>query len=141
MQVSKRGLDLIKKYEGFSPIAYLCPANVWTIGYGHTGGVQQGDVITSEDAEELLKLDVAKFGQWVLKLIKVPLNQKEFDALVSFTFNLGAGALQRSTLRMKLNRGEYEEAADEFLKWVRAGGKVMPGLINRRNAERSLFLS
>lgn len=141
MKTSRKGIDIIKKWEGFMPAAYLCPANVWTIGYGHTGGVNPGDTISRVDAEYLLQTDLLKFEKQVLSLIIVPLRQEQFDALVSFTFNLGAGALQRSTLRMKLNRGDYNDAADEFLKWVWAGGRKLPGLLSRRIEERALFLS
>jgi len=141
VRTSHKGIDLIKKWEGLSTVPYLCPANIWTIGYGHTGGVKPTDSISKEEAELLLQTDLLKFEKQVLSLIIVPLRQEQFDALVSFTFNLGASSLQRSTLRMKLNRGDYNDAADEFLKWVWAGGKKLPGLLSRRIEERALFLS
>lgn len=142
MKVSDRGLEVIRIFEGFSPRPYICPAGYLTIGYGHV--VRPGEVFVVIDegkAEELLREDVRIYECKVLKLIKVPLTQGQFDALVSFTYNLGAGALQRSTLRMKLNRGEYLDAADEFPKWVWAGGRKLRGLIRRRMEERKLFLS
>lgn len=124
------------------PLPYLCPANVWTQGYGHIEGVTKDSrQITIETAEEWLAADVKRYERSVKALIRVPLTQEQFDALVSFTFNLGGGALQRSTLRAKLNRGDYTGAADEFLKWVRGGGRILNGLVKRRHAERALFLS
>jgi len=141
MNVSDDGIDLIKQFEGCRLKAYLCPAGVWTIGYGHTGGVNKGDVITEDDADDLLRADLVRFERSVLRLVRVPLSQGQFDALVSFAFNLGGGALQRSTLRQKLNRGDYEGAAEQFMKWTRAGGRVLAGLVRRRQAEYELFVS
>lgn len=142
---TERCIELIKRFEGFSPKPYLCPAGYWTIGYGHVITAQDKDnyrdPITEAEAEALLKKDVFKAEKAVLRLIKVPLTDGQFDALVDFVFNLGGGALQRSTLRAKLNRGEYLDAADEFLKWVWAGGRKLKGLVRRRIAERELFLS
>lgn len=143
MKISENGISLITKFEGFSAKPYICPANYLTIGYGHVildDDLYMGAVLTKADALELLKKDCVRFEKAVLRLISVPLSQSQFDALVSFAFNLGAGALQRSALRMKLNRGEYFDASLEFLKWVRGGGKVLSGLVRRRKAERELFL-
>ncbi len=141
MKISQEGIDLICRFEGFVPTPYLCPANVWTIGYGSTKGVTKNTpAVTREEALAMLRLEIKSFEASVRRLIKVPLTQSQFDALVSFAYNLGSGALQRSTLRAKLNRGEYEAAADEFMKWTMAGGKRLPGLIKRRGAERELFL-
>lgn len=123
------------------PKAYTCPAGVLTIGYGHTKNVQPGQVITEEEAEALLRADCADAEAAVARLVKVPLNQSQFDALVSFTFNVGAGNLERSTLLRRLNAGNYERAADEMLRWDRGGGRVLKGLTLRRDAERALFLS
>lgn len=142
MQTSQRGLELIKNAESFRAYPYLCPANVWTQGYGHTRDVKPTSLpVTVAQAEVWLAADVKQYEQSVKTLIKVPLTQGQFDALVSFTFNLGGGALQRSTLRSKLNRGDYEGAANELLKWVRGGGRILSGLVKRRAAERELFLS
>lgn len=140
MKTSKRGLDLIKEYEGFRADAYLCPAGVWTIGYGTTKGVKKGDKVTKEQAERMLADDVAAFEQSVISAVKVPLNQNQFDALVSLTYNLGAGNLRSSTLLRMLNTGDYTGAAEQFLRWNKAGGKVLAGLTRRRESERALFL-
>lgn len=140
--ISQDGLDLIKRFEGFRPAVYRDAVGLPTIGYGHL--IKQGATfdrpITEREAEELLRRDVSIAERAVLRLISVPLSDGQFAALVSFVFNLGAGALQRSTLRMKLNRGDIADAADEFIKWIRAGGRVLRGLVLRRNAERSMFL-
>lgn len=139
--INQEGLDLIKAFEGFSETPYTCPAGIRTIGYGHTGSGVRLNSISREQAESLLRADVRSAERSVLRLINVPLTDGAFGALVSFTFNLGGGALQRSTLRAKLNRGEYEDAANEFPKWVFAGGKKLNGLVRRREAERQLFNS
>lgn len=140
MVTGKKGLELIKESEGLSLEAYLCPAQVWTIGYGHTGGVKSGDVITSEQADDYLRQDLANSERAVEHAVSISLNQNQFDALVSFTFNLGAGNLNSSTLLKKLNHGDYSGAADEFLRWDHSGGKQLAGLTRRREAERELFL-
>jgi len=143
MKISSCGLDLIRHFEGLYLTAYLCPARVWTIGYGHTGlthkdgTVKYGRVITESEAVKLLAHDMQKFEERVNRLVKVPLTQDEFDALVSFDFN--TGALHRSTLLKKLNQGDKKGAAAEFAKWTRGGGKVLSGLVRRRKAERHLF--
>lgn len=138
-KISKTGLDLIKKFEGFSPSVYICPAGYPTIGYGHVIKPQQREQfagnITTEEAEALLRQDVEAAERAVLRLITVPLTDGQFDALVSFTFNLGAGALQRSTLRRKVNRGDHAVVPAEFRKWVWAGGRKLEGLVRRRSAE------
>lgn len=139
MHISQQGLDLIKSFEGLRLSAYKCPADVWTIGYGTTAGVKPGQAITKERAEELLREDVARFEAQVLRLVKVPLTQGQFDALTSFVYNLGAGNLSNSTLLRVLNAGDYSGAAAQFDRWDKAGGKVLPGLVRRRAAERALF--
>ena len=147
MQISPRGLKLIADFEGLRLNAYPDPGTgnePWTIGYGTTvypdgRKVKKGDVITQVQALDYLKQDVKKFATSVTQLVGVPINQNRFDALVSFTYNLGAGALARSSLLRKLNAREYEAAAAEFDKWVYAGGRILPGLVNRRKAERDLF--
>ncbi|MGL5713608.1 MAG: lysozyme, partial [Paraclostridium sp.] len=123
MQISQKGIDLIKQFEGCKLKAYLCPAGVWTIGFGSTSGVIEGMQITEKEAEEMLKKDLRYFERWVSKLIEVELTQNQFDALVSFTYNLGEGALKGSTLRKKLNMGLYNAVPSEMLRWNRAGGK------------------
>lgn len=148
MNLGPQGVALIKRFEGLRLSAYLCPAGVWTIGYGHTRGVKQGDTCTVEQAEAWLLEDAAEAIAAVNRLTKVPLTQNQFDALVSFTFNLGADededtkaeGLGDSTLLRLLNAGDYDSAAGQFEKWVRAGGRVVPGLVRRREAERELFL-
>lgn len=143
MQTSQRGIDLIKRHEGFSATPYLCPAGVWTWGYGHTmsmGERQRGGMITRGEAESLLRGDLTTAENAVNRLVTVPLTQGQFDALVSFTFNLGQGALMRSTLLRLLNSGDYANAAAQFKKWVYAGGTKLPGLVARREEERSLFV-
>ncbi len=139
MLISQAGINLIKQFEGCRLTAYKDAVGVVTIGYGHTPS-KLGTTITQEQAEQLLKEDLKKFEEGVLELVKVPLNQNQFDALVSFSFNLGIGALACSTLLKKLNAKQYQEAANEFSKWVNAGGKPLPGLVKRRQAEKELFL-
>ncbi|MBD8109108.1 lysozyme [Erwinia persicina] len=140
MKTGEKGLELIKHFEGLQRKAYLCPAGVWTIGYGHTGGVQSGDEISTEQADLFLLQDIAASEYAVNRYVTVPLTQHQFDALVSFTFNLGSGNLHTSTLLKKLNAGDYSGAAEEFQRWVNAGGKKMAGLVRRREAEKSLFM-
>lgn len=139
MQTSSRGLELIENAEGLSLIAYQDSVVVWTIGYGHTLGVRAGQQITEARAVELLRKDVKRFESSVSRLVTVELNQNQFDALVSFTYNLGAGSLRTSTLLKHLNAGDYDRAAAEFDRWVYAGGQKLRGLIKRRAAERKLF--
>ena len=144
MTVSPKGLALLREFEGLRLNAYPDPASggdPWTIGYGHTKGVKKGDVITEEQANLFLWEDAAEAEEAITDLVVVPLSQGQRDALVSFIFNLGRGNFQRSTLLRKLNSGDYKGAADEFLRWNKAAGKVMPGLTRRRKAERELFLS
>jgi len=137
--VTEQGLNLIKRFEGFSPAIYICPAGYPTIGYGHVvlpGERQQFECgITTDEAKNILRQDVGIAEAAVLRLISVPLTEGQFDALVSFTFNLGAGALQRSALRRKVNRGEENSVPAEFLKWIFAAGKKLPGLAQRRRDE------
>ena len=139
MSLSQAGLNLIKSHEGLRTTAYQDPVGVWTIGYGHTGTAKPGQKITEAQAEQLLRQDVGWAQDAVRKNVKVPLTQGQFDALVSFTFNLGAGALGRSTLLKKLNAGDYAGAQAEFGKFVHAGGRVLPGLVRRRNEEAQMF--
>lgn len=144
--ISQEGINLIKKYEGLRTEAYRCPAGIPTIGYGHTGTVdgkkiEMGMKITEKKAEKLLREDLQRFEKGVSDCVQVPLTQGQFDALVSFSFNLGVGSLQSSTLLKLLNQGKYKDAAEEFGKWVKAGGKILDGLVKRRADEKKLFLS
>lgn len=140
MKTSQKGIDLIKKFEGCRLEAYRCPAGVWTIGYGHTKGVQNGLKITQAQAEEFLREDLKVYEQAVESCVKVPLSQNQFDALVSFCYNCGSGALKTSTLLRLLNEGKYKNAAEQFLRWNKVGGKVFAGLTRRREEERVIFL-
>ncbi|MGA4664424.1 lysozyme [Enterobacter ludwigii] len=146
MQTSEKGIALIKQFEGCKLTAYQDSVGVWTIGYGWTQPVdgkpiRAGMTIKQETAERLLKTGLVSYESDVSRLVKVGLTQGQFDALVSFTYNLGARSLSTSTLLRKLNAEDYAGAADEFLRWNKAGGKVLNGLTRRREAERALFLS
>ncbi|CAI1079295.1 Phage-related lysozyme (muraminidase) [Serratia entomophila] len=140
MIIDVNGLKLIKHFEGLRLRAYQCSANVWSIGYGHTAGVGPDDVITEGQAISFLRQDVAESERAVNQYVHVPLTQNQFDALVSFVFNLGVGNFRTSTLLKKLNAGDYDGAAQEFGRWIHAGGKALPGLVRRREAESALFL-
>lgn len=146
MQTSEKGVALIKVFEGCKLTAYQDSVGVWTIGYGWTQPVdgkpvRPGMVIDQETADRLLKTGLVSYENDVSRLVKVKLSQGQFDALVSFAYNLGARALSTSTLLKKLNAGDYAGAANEFPRWNKAGGNVMSGLTRRREAERALFLS
>jgi len=143
--ISNKGLQLIKQFEGFSPVIYKDSADLPTIGYGHLVLPHElpsfKNVITKSQAEALLKADLLVAENAISRLIAAPLTQNQFDALVSFTFNLGAGALQRSTLRAKINIQEHSAVLIEFLRWVYADGRIIPGLVRRRKAEAELYAS
>lgn len=168
MKLSKAGADLMHRFEGCRNRPYLCPAHIWTIGYGHVLYQEQirlpmvrvdgkdipmirkemplrsedNRVWSKEEIEKLFADDVASFERGVLRLVSgVVGRQGSFDALVSISFNFGLGNLQRSTIRMKANRGDWDGAAEAFMAWTKGGGKVLPGLVRRREAEKSLFLS
>lgn len=148
MKISAAGLDLIKSFEGYltrlpdgSCQAYRCPAGVWTIGWGCTEGVKPGMVWTKDQAEFALRREIAKFESAVSRLVTVPLNQHQFDALVSYAYNCGEGALAKSTILKRLNAGDIPGAASAFSMWTKGGGKVLPGLVKRRQREADLFLS
>jgi len=136
---SKTGLQLTERFEGVRLTAYPDSVGVWTIGYGHTHGVQPGDTCTQDQANQWLQEDTAWATNVVNSLITVQLTQNEFDALVDFTFNLGSGSLRHSTLLRLVNQGKFKAAANEFDKWDHAGGKVIAGLLRRRQAEADLF--
>ena len=167
MKLSKAGEDLMHRFEGFRSKPYLCPAHIWTIGYGHvlyqeqirlpvirkegyTGMLrsefplkpEDNRVWTKTEIDELFRDDVGLFERGVLRLVPtVSGHQGGFDALVSFAFNAGLGNLQRSQIRIRANREDWEGAADAFRQWTKGGGKVLPGLVKRREAEIALFLS
>ena len=158
MKVSAKAIKMIKHHEGVRQKPYKCPAKLWTVGVGHVLYPEQGKLkidqrdgfamkiedfrtFSMEEVDAILRADLDRFERGVEKFCPVPLTQGQFDALVSFSFNVGLGTLQRSTLRQKVLRGEMEGAAEEFLKYTLAGGKVLKGLVTRRNDERALFLS
>jgi len=167
MKLSPRGEALMHEFEGFRSKPYLCPAHIWTIGYGHvlyqqqinlpvvrkegyTGMIRKeyplkpedNRVWTKNEIDELFRLDVQNFERGVLRLVPgVSGRQGSFDALVSFSYNAGLGNLQRSQIRMRANREDWEGAAEAFRQWTIGGGKVLPGLVRRREAEIALFLS
>jgi lysozyme len=141
IETSQAGIDLIKRWEGCRTKAYRCPAGVWTIGYGHTGTAMPGMSISYDKAEELLEQDLQRFEKAVKTLVTVPINQNQFDALVSFTYNVGVKAFGGSTLLSLLNQKKYLPASDQFSRWTKAGSKTLPGLVLRRSEERDLFLS
>jgi lysozyme len=139
MTYSEDGLHLTEQFEGCKLAAYPDSVGVPTIGYGHTRNVSLGMTCTQEQAEQWLQEDIQSAADAVNRLVTVELTQQEFDALVDFTFNLGAGNLQSSTLLRLLNSGDYTGAAGEFDKWDRAGGQVLAGLLRRRQAEADMF--
>ena len=144
--INASGLSIIRRFEGLRLEPYLCPAGIPSIGYGATwiGGRKvslKTRPISEAHADQLLGEQVRTFEQAVDRLISSPLTWNEFSSLVSFCYNVGAGALQRSTLRQKLNRGDYQGAGNELPKWRMGGGRVLPGLVRRRAEERSLFLA
>ena len=167
MKTSEAGLHLMHKFEGYKNKPYLCPAHIWTCGWGtvlyqeqiklpmvrkegYTGLIRSKYALKPEDnrvwsKEELVamfKNDLANFERGVLRLVPgVSGHQGRFDALVSLAYNIGLGNLQRSTIRMKANRGDWEGAAEAFLAWTKGGGRVLPGLVKRRVAEKTLFLA
>jgi lysozyme len=147
---------MIKHHEGVKATAYRCPARLWTIGVGHVIDPNHARVpfadrlslelpagwnrtLSQDEINDILRKDLARFEMGVHRLCPGEMTQGQFDALVSFSFNVGLGSLQKSTLRMKHNRGDYEGAAEEFLKWAKAGGKVLKGLLKRREDEKALY--
>lgn len=159
MKISKKGLDLIKHFEGMKNRPYLCPAKLWTIGYGSVLYPEQAKtrdlavraayplkpqhnrVFSKEEIDELLAEDVHRFERGVARLVTVPMSQGIYDCAVSFSFNLGLGTLQRSTFLQKLNRNDKAGAIESLLKYNKAGGKILKGLDLRRKAEAALFMS
>lgn len=148
MKISKNCVNLVKQFEGYHKrlpngdcTTYICPAGVLTIGYGETQGIKPGEVWTHAQAAAALKKSLDKFAEKVASQLTVEVNQNQFDALVSFAYNVGTGALGKSTLLRKLNAGDADGAAKEFAKWNKGGGKVLPGLVTRRAKEAELFLT
>jgi lysozyme len=158
MKVSQKLIEMVKHHEGVRMRPYRCPALLWTVGVGRVIdpshiGVKFEDrknlpipagwdrTLTMAEVDDLLQQDLHRFEAGVLRLCPNGLNQSRFDALVSFSFNVGLGNLQRSSVRMRHNRGDYDGAADAFLMWTKAAGKILPGLVKRRQDERSVYLS
>lgn len=141
MKTNDAGIALIKQFEGCRLHAYKDIVGVWTIGYGHTGGVSSDWVWTQAECEERLAKDLESFEAGVSKLVTLPITPNQFAAMVSFAFNLGLDKLKASTLLRCFNKHNAAAAADEFLKWCHAGGVVVEGLVKRRQAERTLFLT
>jgi len=144
--VSDKCIDMIKHHEGVRLRPYRCPAGLWTVGVGHLIGDGKtlpdawNRTFTMEEVNDILKEDLRRFERGVLRLCPNGLTQSRFDALVSFSFNVGLGNLQRSSVRMRHNRGDYAGAAEAFLMWTKAAGRMLPGLVKRRQDERSLYL-
>ena len=139
MKIGSTGVDLIKHFESCKLTAYQDSVGIWTIGWGHTGSVKKGDIWTQGEADNILLNDLDKFEGYVNQYVKVPLTQNQFDALVSWTFNLGPGNLKSSTMLTKLNEKKYDEVPSQMKRWNKAGGKVLCGLERRRNAEAAMF--
>ena len=133
------GLALIKKFEGCELEAYQCSAGVWTIGYGHTKDVVEGMTISKEEAEQMLVDELHEYENYINEYVNVALSQNQFDALVSWVYNLGPANLKASTMLKVLNSGKYEDVPAQIKRWNKAGGKVLEGLIRRREAEACLF--
>jgi lysozyme len=141
MNISKEGLALIKKFEGCELKAYRCPANVLTIGYGVTKGVTEDMEITQQEADEMLAGELIEYTEYINNMVKVALNQGQFDALTAWIYNLGPTNFKDSTLLRVLNEGRYNEVPQEIKRWNKANGQVLNGLIKRREAEALLFQS
>ena len=146
MDLSERGMALLVSFEGKHKKlndgrykAYQCPAGVWTIYVGLTHGVKEGMIVTEEQGQRMLAKELSKYEDAVERLVKVPLNQNQFDVLVSFTFNCGIGALEKSTLLRELNRGHYDAVPSQLMRWANGGGRKLPGLVRRRAAEGALW--
>ena len=139
MNISQEGLSLIKKFEGCELEAYKCAAGVWTIGYGSTKGVKEGDTHTQEEADKLLLHEMSEYEGYINEMVTTELKQNQFDSLVSWVFNLGPSNLSSSTLLFKINNKDWEDVPNQIKRWNKAGGKVLEGLIRRREAESLLF--
>lgn len=147
MPINAEGLEIVEHFEGFSSTPYRCPSGLWTIGYGSIRDARGKRVtedhppISEEEARELLKRDLEEAEYYVNQLVYTPLTHNQLSALISFVYNIGSGNFQASTLRAKLNRGDYLGASNEFWKWRRGGGVILKGLVKRRKAEEELFLT
>jgi len=139
MQISEEGKQLIKKFEGCRLEAYKCSAGVWTIGYGRTTNVEEGDTCTQEEAEKWLNEELVVYGAYVNDAVLITLEQNEFDALVAWTYNLGSTNLNNSTMLRVLNENQKEDVPHQMRRWNKANGKVLEGLVRRREAEALLF--
>ena len=139
MIINKKGMDLIKEFEGFRTHAYQDSAGVWTIGYGHTKGVQPTDIISAAQGDKMLADELSEYENYVKTLVTVPLHQHQFDALVSWTYNLGPTNLKNSGMLKVLNQGRYDLVPNEMRRWNKANGIVLDGLVKRREAEAQLF--
>lgn len=141
MTTSQNGIEFIKRHEELRLKAYRCPAGVWTIGYGSTGGIRPGDVITEAQAEKLLKQDLKTAEDEINKYL-LPLKQHQFDAVASFVFNVGIGSFRRSTLLKRLKMDvNHPDIVNQFNRWVYGGGKMLPGLVRRRKEEANLYIN
>ena len=137
--ISEKGTKLIRDFEGFRTHAYQDAVGVWTIGYGHTKGVHENMIISAAQGEQMLLEELKEYENYVDELVHVPLHQYQYDALVSWVYNLGPTNFKSSTLLRKLNEGKYEEVPAEIRRWDKAGGKKLEGLTRRRNAEAEMF--
>lgn len=139
MKISQEGISLIKKFEGCELTAYQCSAGVWTIGYGHTKGIEEGMEITQQEAEDMLVEELHEYENYINDNVTAPLSQNQFDAMVSWVYNLGPANLKASTLLKVLNAGDYDGVPAQIKRWNKAGGVTLDGLIRRREAESLLF--
>jgi len=139
MKISQEGIALIKKFEGCKLEAYKCPAGVWTIGYGHTKDVKEGDRINKDEANYLLEEEMEEYEKYINNMVEVDLNQSQFDSLCAWIYNLGPTNFGNSTLRKVLNEGKYDEVPQQIKRWNKSNGEVLNGLIKRREAEALLF--
>lgn len=139
MKISQEGIALIKKFEGCELTAYQCSAGVWTIGYGHTKGIEEGMEITQQEAEDMLVEELHEYENYINDNVTAPLSQNQFDAMVSWVYNLGPANLKASTLLKVLNAGDYDGVPAQIKRWNKAGGVTLDGLIRRREAESLLF--
>ena len=139
MKISENGLELIKKFEGCETTAYQDSVGVWTIGFGHTKGVEEGQTCSIEDAESMLADEMDEYEGYINNMVKVELQQHEFDALVAWVYNLGPTNLGESTMLKVLNGGQFDRGPDEMNRWPRAGGEILEGLVRRRQAESLMF--
>ena len=139
MNTSQEGLDLIKKFEGCELTAYQDSVDVWTIGFGHTKGVEEGDEITQDEAEEMLASELDEYEGYINDMVECDLEQCQFDALVAWVYNLGPTNLKSSTMLKRLNSNDLDDVPNQIKRWDKAGGKVLAGLVRRREAESLLF--